>query len=508
MAHYPISEPDPDGLDSARSPENPLTEMPRRAEWKIVAFETDVAELAARFSSDEGGQLSPELSADLALEVVLHEMVEQACAANGASGASVVLERDGEWVCRASSGTGAPELGARLGRDSGLTAECIKTGQVQRCDDTEKDSRVDIEACRGLGVRSLIMLPVLQAEKLIGVFAAFSPRLAAFGEEHERNLKFFSDYVIRSLAPTSEPLLTMEQATEKMATPESAAVEEIGTETAAVVNLPNERPGENKLGEMLIAADSRDRFEAQQESVPESFPAEERRGLKIATRTLAAVVLAFALFLTLVASQRLLGRKTAGRNLPARSHPQGDLASPGYENRGNENQGYENANTEAARAGEKRGESTGAADSAAEAGSLTVYEDGKEVFHAPAGAGKYLTNAAIGTEENAAATPASGVQVRRIYQLSPEDAQREVLLRVDPVYPEQAREQGIEGIVVLRVRAGRDGRVRDVRLVGGQPLLVAAAMAAVKQWQFRPHLVDGQTVEVQTRIMLIFELPR
>ena len=496
MAHHPMPEPDPDGFDPVSSPENPFTGMPRRAEWKIVAFESDLAELAAKFSSDEGGQLSAELSADLALEVVLHEMVEQARVATGASGAAVILERDGEWVCRASSGTGAPELGARLGNDSGLTAECIKTGRAQRCDDTEKDSRVDIEACRSLGVRSLMMLPISHGEKLIGVFAAFSPRISAFGDENERDLKALSSYVIRSLTLTSEPPPTSEQSTEKISAPESASVGEIGTETSILVNFPNE----NKSEEKFIAAELQDRFETPQESVPETQRAERHMGSKIATWILAAAVLVFAVFLTVATSRRLSGGKTIRRHSPARSHPQGDVANQSGENRGSENQ----SDPEVGRVGDK----PGAADLANDAGSLTVYENGKEVFHVPAAIEKRDSGATVATAESAVATPTSSAHAPRIYQLSPEDAQREVLLRVEPVYPEQAREQRVEGIVVLRVRAGRNGLVKDVKLVGGQPMLVQAAMAAVKQWQFKPHLVDGQPVETQARITLIFELPR
>jgi hypothetical protein len=55
--------------------------------------------------------MSPELSAGLALDVVLNEIVEQACAVTSATGAAIILERDGEMVCRASSGVTAPELG-------------------------------------------------------------------------------------------------------------------------------------------------------------------------------------------------------------------------------------------------------------------------------------------------------------------------------------------------------------------------------------------------------------
>ncbi len=497
MAHYPIAEPDPDGFDVEPSATNRSGEVfSRGPKPEPQHLEQELIELTTKFSSDEGGQLSAELSANLALEVILNEIVQRACITADASGAAVILERDGEWVCRASSGTGVPELDARLSGDSGLTAECIKTRRVQRCDDTEKDSRVDIEACRRLGVRSLIMLPILQAGKLIGVFAAFSPRVSAFGEEQERDLRLLSSDVIRSLELTSEPPPSIEEKTEKMPAPERTGVKQIGAQTPAVGN-----PAiENKLQEKVIAIEPRDRLGP----LPENVPVEERKEFKIATWVLTGVVLLFAVFLTVVASQRFFGGKTTRRNVPGQSQPQGDLASQSNENRDNENQGA----AASGRTGDRPSENATAGNSAIEAGSLTVYENGKEVFHLPAATEKHDSNGAVASGESVADKSVSAAQAPRIYELSPEEAQRELLLRVEPVYPEQAREQGVEGIVVMRVRARRDGRVRDVKLVGGQPLLVEAAMAAVKQWQFKPHLVNGQPVETQTRITLVFETPR
>src|SRR5882757_1320221 len=76
--------------------------------------ESDLGELAALFTAHSGGSFSAEVAADLALEIVLNETVEQACLATGATGAAIILERDGEMVCRASTGSTAPELGLRL----------------------------------------------------------------------------------------------------------------------------------------------------------------------------------------------------------------------------------------------------------------------------------------------------------------------------------------------------------------------------------------------------------
>jgi hypothetical protein len=125
----------PDG--SLAAPES--AGSPRSA----AGFESDLAELAAKFAAHGGESFPADLSAELALEIVLNEIVEQACLATGATGAAVVLERDGEMVCRASSGPTAPELGARQDVASGLSGECIRTGQTQRCDDAQTDPRAE-----------------------------------------------------------------------------------------------------------------------------------------------------------------------------------------------------------------------------------------------------------------------------------------------------------------------------------------------------------------------------
>ena len=145
MAHNPIFGSDPAKPASSpaeRGPEDgAVSGTARPGEW-------DLGELAAKFAEHGGGRVSPEISAELALQIVLNEIVEQACLATGASGAAIVLERGGEWVCRASTGRSAPQLGARLDTASGLSGACVKTRTVQRCDDTENDPGADIEACR------------------------------------------------------------------------------------------------------------------------------------------------------------------------------------------------------------------------------------------------------------------------------------------------------------------------------------------------------------------------
>ena len=75
-----------------------------------------------------------------------------------------------------------------------------------------------------------------------------------------------------------------------------------------------------------------------------------------------------------------------------------------------------------------------------------------------------------------------------------------------PVYPAIARAARISGTVRLQAVIARDGAIMDLRLVSGHPLLVAAAMAAVRQWVFRPTLLNSEPVEVATDITVNFTL--
>lgn len=78
--------------------------------------------------------------------------------------------------------------------------------------------------------------------------------------------------------------------------------------------------------------------------------------------------------------------------------------------------------------------------------------------------------------------------------------------RVQPIYPSIARTVHVSGEVELRVIIGRDGAVRSVEVLSGNPLLVRAALDAVRQWRYRPTFLDGEAVEVETRITVSFVL--
>jgi len=90
----------------------------------------------------------------------------------------------------------------------------------------------------------------------------------------------------------------------------------------------------------------------------------------------------------------------------------------------------------------------------------------------------------------------------------PEDFSRKLLLeRVEPNYPAQAARAGLQGSVVLRACIGKDGKIEDVKLIRGSLLLGEAAYHAVKQWRYKPFLLNGQAVEAQTYVTVNFRLP-
>ena len=81
------------------------------------------------------------------------------------------------------------------------------------------------------------------------------------------------------------------------------------------------------------------------------------------------------------------------------------------------------------------------------------------------------------------------------------------LVDVKPVYPEDARAAGIEGVIILGIVIGEDGSVIETRVLRSIPELDQAAIDAVSQWQFKPTLLNGEPVEVEMAVTINFTLP-
>jgi TonB family protein len=109
--------------------------------------------------------------------------------------------------------------------------------------------------------------------------------------------------------------------------------------------------------------------------------------------------------------------------------------------------------------------------------------------------------------ENSAATPGPRIVAGLI--LKPSDRFNPCYLtyRVEPVYPPEAQEKQIEGVVKIQQVIGADGRVRSVKLLSGPPLLVPAALEAVRYWRYLPALLNGQPIETEKDVEIEFRLP-
>jgi putative methionine-R-sulfoxide reductase with GAF domain len=191
------------------------------------------------------------------LDSALQLLVERAQYITGATGAALALPQGEEMVCRASAGSSAPVVGARLQVRSGLTSESIARRQLLRCNNAESDPRVNLEACRALGIASIVVLPLLHPTgKVRGLFELFSDHPYAFEERDLIALERMADLTLTALdlaerpldpspGPRREPAEAAEPASGFL--PEDGA--ELSAASAAAIAEFNHQPDGNRSGE-------------------------------------------------------------------------------------------------------------------------------------------------------------------------------------------------------------------------------------------------------------------
>jgi hypothetical protein len=120
------------------------------------------------------------LSGDLTAALTL--IASRACSITRGTGSAVALAGENGMTCRAVAGGNAPEIGAPVNVSSGFTGACIRELRPLRCDDTACDLRVDAEACRSLGIGSILAAPILYERDLVGLVEVFSTAPHAFDD--------------------------------------------------------------------------------------------------------------------------------------------------------------------------------------------------------------------------------------------------------------------------------------------------------------------------------------
>ena len=144
---------------------------------EVIGIQTDIA----RLGLDLGG--------------VMNLVVQRTLGLADADGAAIELAEGEEMVYRAAAGRAECSLGLRLDRASSLSGLCVARGEVLRCDDAETDPRADREACRRVGLRSMVVVPLRHAGVTVGVLKAMSAEPAHFREAGIAVLGLLSELV-------------------------------------------------------------------------------------------------------------------------------------------------------------------------------------------------------------------------------------------------------------------------------------------------------------------------
>jgi len=143
-------------------------------------------------------------TAALDMSAVLNLIVARTQDLTHASGAVIELAEGHEMVYRAASGRAAPYVGLRTPMAHSLSGECVRTGQLLKCDDAERDPRVDLTECRRVGARSMIVVPLFYTRKVVGVLQVLSPELYAFGPVDVHTLELMAGLIGAAMSHTAE----------------------------------------------------------------------------------------------------------------------------------------------------------------------------------------------------------------------------------------------------------------------------------------------------------------
>jgi TonB family protein len=413
----------------------------------------------------------------LSADAILNALADAARVLSSADGTAIASRTDGVIVCRARSGAMAPDLGAPLNADSGISGECLRTALIQICNDASTDRRVDSEACRALGIRSVAVVPLRGRMGMFGILEAFSARAEAFEEEQINSL--------RSLAEIAEMAYERERSAAKPV-PTLSAVRAALFPAAAHADR-NQNPGTAAskrywlLGGALVALLAMawiariSWWQTDAEIAASTSTAQAASAATAPSKLqLVATVKPDAAVPTHSAARARAGVIENAADIDRASETPTPLTPSKYLSPG---------------------------DGSARKGSLAsedTSDSAPAVQTAFSGLGGKIPKF---TPETASLPKFGGPVSQGIVPAT-------VLERVNPIYPWGARSHGIGGEVILDATVAPNGSVRTVAIISGPANLTNAAVTAVRQWRFSPALLNGNPVEVQQRITIVFKLPQ
>lgn len=460
------------------------------------------------------------------LDPTLEAIADVACVLTNASGAALAMWKDGAMVCRARSGESSPPLGAQLDAETGISGECLRTGKLQHCTDAETDPRVDADACRSRGLRSIVVLPIQSKRETNGILLTFSTQPAAFADLHID--------LLRQLASLAELARASKLESVSSAAAAPAPGEYLLPLSASTTHPPNVdlQPKPDRLLDVALA----------------SVEHRSRPIVLGAIVVAAAALLILAIWLGWHGPQGAESRAhpgsrhvTGSANAAAADAPSTDHHLPDNEVVWKPNPGGESLPTSGGKTALDNSVKLASQLDKTAAGSITasiiISDRVPRIRHEPAAVSRPESHSDL--PPNATANQAASADAPR---LPPDSAtqsnvnsdmdMKEVLSpkvtlpepppqqsqgvsggqllsssSVLPDYPPAARRLRLEGEVVLQATVMEDGTVGAIKVIKGSPVLAQAAVDAVKHWRYQPYQLNGQPVKNDTKIVVEFTLP-
>ena len=215
-----------------------------------------------RFPGEDGGKSLSEM-AQRDLDATLQLLAERAQYITGASGVAIALRQGDDMICSASVGTSAPELGAHLQIDSGLSAESVRTRKTLHCEDAANDSRVNRESCRAFGIASVVVMPLVRGEEVFGVFELLASRPHAFEERDFVALQRLAEMIQTAV----EHAEAARRAEKELGGKPGSAVTAVVKPVSEVVK-PAASPAETSLEKQIAPPNGRTELETARKSAP------------------------------------------------------------------------------------------------------------------------------------------------------------------------------------------------------------------------------------------------
>ncbi|HZS28118.1 MAG TPA: TonB family protein [Candidatus Angelobacter sp.] len=486
-------------------------------------------------------------------------IAQRAQAFTNASGVAIALSEGNadEIICRARSGASAPDVGAALRVEGTFTGLCIQSGKELRCDDCETDTRVDTAAIRALNIRSMVVTPIREESRVIGVLAVFAPTPHAFTITHVAVLKTMADQISVLLQKERRPRAEG-QHIEAPLPPAPIAVKPVAAAPVtppAVVIKP--APAPPRAPAPVVAKVEPVRQSAPLEVVPLAMPTkkEERRvepqprasfgtfdsaaedrpsGSRFMLLGVVAVLLVAAAGTFALLKMRKPSapaqptQQTANvpaaqiSAAPANSQPatqpnsSASLANPAVVVAASPANASAKAASETgnAKKSAKNSDKTSSSEereTPAEKPTVvaTINSGGPSRIQQSASAPSADVAPSFGiANDNTAAlpsltravptsTPSAAVQQSQLEPLK-------LIKTVAPSYPPIAKARHMSGTVVVEVKVGKDGKVSNPKFISGPPIFKDAAFDAVTQYRFKAAILNGVPVEQTTQIRLDF----